>query len=123
MPPALLPLSAALRTALRRIPARQRRSGKNAPLSPVRAREPRSRVLQLIWAYIRWQGLLSGRTVRCDATLRGLFSVDSVPMLQLQRHLTPHLTPPARAAQSSGVGHARADLEASSVVPQHTFLA
>merc|ERR1719217_881572 len=53
---------------------------------------PRTEVTKKIWAYIKKNGLNDGRTIKPDATLKGVFPVASLDMLKMPGFVSKHLS-------------------------------
>merc|ERR1719378_1453050 len=53
---------------------------------------PRTEVTKKIWVYIKKNGLNNGRTIKPDATLKGVFPVASIDMLKMAGYVSKHLS-------------------------------
>merc|ERR1711977_682005 len=53
---------------------------------------PRTEVTKKIWAYIKKNGLNDGRTIKPDATLKGVFPVASLDMFKMAGFVSKHLS-------------------------------
>merc|ERR1719231_1567153 len=53
---------------------------------------PRTEVTKKIWVYIKKNGLNNGRTIKPDATLKGIFPVASLDMLKMAGYVSKHLS-------------------------------
>ncbi|KAJ0264439.1 SWIB complex BAF60b domain-containing protein [Hirschfeldia incana] len=66
----------------------------------------RTEVVKMLWKYIKENSLQDpkdGRTIICDEALRSLFSLESINMFQMNKHLTKHIWPlEDNAGESAG---------------------
>merc|ERR1719484_300111 len=53
---------------------------------------PRTEVTKSIWAYIKKNGLSTGRIIKPDAKLKTIFPVASIDMLKMPTHISKHLS-------------------------------
>lgn len=53
---------------------------------------PRTDVVKKLWDYIKENGLQKGRVISPDEDLAAVLGKDPIDMMQMQRHLSGHLT-------------------------------
>merc|ERR1719454_1869530 len=53
---------------------------------------PRTEVTKSIWAYIKKNGLSTGRVIKPDAKLKAIFPVASLDMLKMAGYISKHLS-------------------------------